>query len=890
MPSVKQNGSLSSLADRQDVTLSSLTSYARKLDTVAGQVSRRTDNRHVEFTENDRPKSASSPKKKRKKKNLIMVNLSGTRYEVIRQMSEKLGYTASKDDDPNGYLIWNDSFVSAERINELKPFQRINHFPGMGEITRKDCLARNMFKVQKEHPEEYSFVPKTWILPSDYSQLVNYSKDLKSRKKSKTFIVKPSNGAQGHGIQLFKNAEKIPASEHFIVQEYVEKPYLLDGYKFDLRIYVLITSCDPLRVFLFNDGLVRMSTEKYQNPSEANISHMFMHLTNYSVNKHNEYYEKGESVDSGSKRSIAFLNEYLRNKDRDVALLWKNISDMITKTLLVSLPHLVHAYRMCRPCAPSGSDSVCFEVLGFDVLLDRNLKPWLLEINRSPSFGTDEKIDWDIKSTLIENTIKLLNIKVSDKRRNINAQKIEAQKRLYRSSKRPETTDMSELDKRRAHIEKRREELKDTLARIKKQVMREDYENRNMGRFRRIFPTEDKARQEKYIRLMSSIFNVFMSGRAPAMQKEIQRIYKNPLKEEDVLDMLNECDEYEKEGKYPNGGRGMPRGPKPLQSMPICQASPIEDDSEDDEITETSSPPTTPMHRRMSAKSRQSSMIREQSEWSEGASSTYNSRPNSGVRSRPPSNQSMSNQSNQRSRSLSRVIASGKYTSLQRSTVDDSFLVTVVKEREEELSKKTLLALNDMRIKFPGKSDQEAEMILDRLHESWKFHKPRIASYWLVKLDSIKRRKVIDIVRSNVRAVLQRTWRVSDVDNLRIYRVFSRVFSRLLWSHGQGLWNCFSNSNSPASWETIFSKSTESIGESEMNCCRRIVQLCKDCLLIVYQFAAEAKNTSHNTSQSESEQTGSIREKPISLAPPNTQTMSQRYSKLYPQRGDTVTS
>lgn len=46
---------------------------------------------------------------------------------------------------------------------------------------------------------------------------------------------------------------------------------------------------------------------------------------------------------------------------------------------------------------------------------------------------------------------------------------------------------------------------------------------------------------------------------------------------------------------------------------------------------------------------------------------------------------------------------------------DDSFLVTVVKEREEELSKKTLLALNDMRIKFPGKSDQEAEMILDRV-------------------------------------------------------------------------------------------------------------------------------------------------------------------------------
>ncbi|CAG2193523.1 TTLL7 [Mytilus edulis] len=898
MPSIKQSGSLSSLADRQvrttvfdvwnqlspaeDVSLSSLTSYARKLDTVAGQANRRVDNKHVEFTESDRPKSASSPKKKRKKKNPIIVNLSGTRYEVIRQMAEKLGFTPSKDDDPNGYLIWNDSFVSAERINELKPFQRINHFPGMGEITRKDCLARNMLKVSKEFPEEYSFMPKSWILPSDYSQLVNYSKDLKSKKKSKTFIIKPSNGAQGHGIQLFKNAEKIPATEHFIVQEYIEKPFLLDGYKFDLRIYVLITSCDPLRVFLFNDGLVRMSTEKYQNPAESNINHMYMHLTNYSVNKHNEYYEKGETVDSGSKRSIAFLNEYLRNKDRDVALMWRNISDMIVKTLLVSMPHLLHAYRMCRPCAPSGSDSVCFEVLGFDVLLDRNLKPWLLEINRSPSFGTDEKIDWDIKSALIENTIKLLNIKVSDKRRNINAQKQEAQKRLYRTGKRPDAPDVSEYEKRRIHFEKRKEELKELLARIKKQSLREDYDNRNMGKFRRIFPTEDKARQEKYVRLMSSIFNIFMSGRAPAMQKEIQRIYKNPLREEDVLDMLHECEEFEKDGKYAGGGKGAARGPKPLQSMPVCQPSPIDDsEEEDDEMTE-GSPMSTPMTRRRSAKSRPGSMVREQSEWSEGASSTYNSRPNSGVRSRPPSNMSMSNQSNQRSRSLSRMVTSGKYTSLQRSTVDDGFLTSVVKEREDELSKKTLIALNDMRIKFPGKSDEEAEMILDKLHESWKFHKPRIASYWLVKLDSIKRRKVIDIVRSNVRAVLQRTWRVSDVDNLRIYRIFSRVFSRLLWSHGQGLWNCFSSSNGPAGWETIFSKSTENISESDMNCCRRIVQLCRDCLLIVYQFAAEAKNTSQSTtSHSDTEPSGLGREKPISLVPPNTQTMSQRYSKLY---------
>lgn len=46
----------------------------------------------------------------------------------------------------SSYLIWNDSFVSTDRVSELKPYQRLNHFPGMGEISRKDCLARNLAK------------------------------------------------------------------------------------------------------------------------------------------------------------------------------------------------------------------------------------------------------------------------------------------------------------------------------------------------------------------------------------------------------------------------------------------------------------------------------------------------------------------------------------------------------------------------------------------------------------------------------------------------------------------------------------------------------------------------------------------------------------------------
>ena len=83
-------------------------------------------------------------------------------------------------------------------------------------------------------------------------------------------------------ITLYHNAEKIPPSEHFVVQEYLERPFLIDGFKCDLRIYVLVSSCDPLKIFLFNDGLVRMGTEPYKDPSPQNLVCLFLLSVCYS--------------------------------------------------------------------------------------------------------------------------------------------------------------------------------------------------------------------------------------------------------------------------------------------------------------------------------------------------------------------------------------------------------------------------------------------------------------------------------------------------------------------------------------------------------------------------------------------------------------------------------
>lgn len=88
-----------------------------------------------------------------------------------------------------------------------------------------------------------------------------------------------------------------------VVQEYIHNPFLIDGYKFDLRIYVLVTRIEPLTIFIYKEGLARFATEKYDEQlfDFSNEKSAFIHLTNYSINKKNTKLNK--DVLSGDENS-----------------------------------------------------------------------------------------------------------------------------------------------------------------------------------------------------------------------------------------------------------------------------------------------------------------------------------------------------------------------------------------------------------------------------------------------------------------------------------------------------------------------------------------------------------------------------------------------------------
>ncbi|CAH0724950.1 unnamed protein product, partial [Brenthis ino] len=405
-------------------------------------------------------------KKKKRKRSQITICLTNCRYESIRKVASAFGMREVSEEEAWNFY-WTDMSVSVERAKEMKRFQRINHFPGMLEICRKDLLARNLNRMQKIYPKEYNFFPKTWCLPADFGEALNYSK----ARKNKTFIIKPECGSQGRGIYLTKSLKEIKPTDKLICQVYLSKPYLVDGYKFDIRVYTLITSCDPLRIFVYNEGLVRFATSQYADPNINNTTNVFMHLTNYALNKHSRTYVYDS--EAGSKRKISTLNKVLVSQGVDLDRLWRAIDQVIVKTIISAWPILKHSYHACFP----SHDMVhaCFEILGFDILLDHKLHPYILEVNHSPSFHTDTQLDREVKENLLTDTFTMLNIWQCDKKRVLEEDRKRIRDRLLQTNKFAEYTPTEEKEPEKSPWQT--------------QIQ---WEETHLGNFRRVYPVGEQ--------------------------------------------------------------------------------------------------------------------------------------------------------------------------------------------------------------------------------------------------------------------------------------------------------------------------------------------------------------------------------------------------------------
>ena len=175
----------------------------------------------------------------------------------------------------------------------------------------------------------------------------------------------------------------------------------------------MVTSYEPLRVYCFKEGLARFASETYS--TKFNKNNRYMHLTNYSINKKNTNFvqnEDAEQDDVGFKWSLTAFCNHLEQVGIDMDLVWSRIYDVILKTLACGDNYVLQAMKKNQMYRGN-----CFEVFGFDILLDSDLKPWLIEVNLSPSLSPESPIDMVIKQNLLVNTWNLCGLKRFDRRK-----------------------------------------------------------------------------------------------------------------------------------------------------------------------------------------------------------------------------------------------------------------------------------------------------------------------------------------------------------------------------------------------------------------------------------------------------------------------------------------
>jgi tubulin polyglutamylase TTLL5 len=162
----------------------------------------------------------------------------------------------------------------------------------------------------------FNIMPVTFILPKEYVGFLETFSELEDIEgKMNYWIMKPAAKSRGRGIEVINDVSTVIYGEPMVMQRYLKDPLLLNGFKFDMRIYVLVTSVNPLEVFIYKDGFGRFSTVPY-NLDPSDKSNKYIHLTNVSINKYNLKnvdHTNDDKIEGGTKVSLDTLKQRIES-------------------------------------------------------------------------------------------------------------------------------------------------------------------------------------------------------------------------------------------------------------------------------------------------------------------------------------------------------------------------------------------------------------------------------------------------------------------------------------------------------------------------------------------------------------------------------------------------
>ena len=293
--------------------------------------------------------------------------------------------------------------------------QYVNHLQGITSLSIKSNLWTNLsqnkkirlpytvvvkdFKIEKTEIFKKLSVQETVLNDLQKQKEVDSTTKTRQLIGTNTFIIKPVASSRGRGIEIVSSARELELylsqatdAKPMVVQKYISNPALIKKHKFDIRLWVLVSSINPLRVYTFNQPYARLSNYEFTMLDNNKL----IHLTNNSIQRKQDETLRTSNSSTNDAKMLScqqLIDHYGVDLWRDT--IYKQLKEQSYLAIEQVLPLLTTTGKG-------------FELLGFDYMLDENLNAYLIEVNLDPDQSHSTVVTRDLVPKCIDSVIEIL--------------------------------------------------------------------------------------------------------------------------------------------------------------------------------------------------------------------------------------------------------------------------------------------------------------------------------------------------------------------------------------------------------------------------------------------------------------------------------------------------
>ena len=292
--------------------------------------------------------------------------------------------------------------------NIIDKYQKITRFYSYQEYVSKSLLYYNYKEYENKFPSDYNYMLETFSYPEEKEKIETKFKNYTLETKDDVWMIKPNLGSLGLKISILTNYSDIKL-KNYLITRYLHNPHLIKGYKYDLRFHGLVSTIKPLKLYLYNEGLVRLASEKY-NFNISDPQNKYAYLTNLFINKKNAnkfiYPKNLPNMEDSNLWNLETFQKYCARNNINYDKLKDEVSDIFIKMMISVREKIIKNIENNKLEA-----SNFYHLIGFDIILDENLKPYLLETNRRCGFRADNDAERYYTYNIVADTLNIIGLR-----------------------------------------------------------------------------------------------------------------------------------------------------------------------------------------------------------------------------------------------------------------------------------------------------------------------------------------------------------------------------------------------------------------------------------------------------------------------------------------------